>query len=205
MSIFSTIFFSWATSSNTENMLFSQGWWIISETWKVYCLTASPNLCNMYLCKRIALVKLRISLVHTLVFSSQKVTILLDLEEPWQQHAWWVAALIYGIDLPKVLFGSWWRHANYKKLPKISVAILLLTSCKYCSAVCVFMLFHLLVSFGCTTSVIYVRSSDQRSFVVSIFWVLLPSSFISISESILFHLQRRKLQPFSYWRENDMI
>ena len=64
--------------------------------------------------------------------------------------------------------------------------------------VCVFMLFHLLVSSGCTTSVIYVRSSDQRSFVVSIFWVLLPSSFISISESILFHLQRRKLQPFSY-------
>ena len=71
--------------------------------------------------------------------------------------------------------------------------------------VCVFMVFHLLVPSGCTTSVIYVRSSDQRSFVVSIFWVLLPSSFISISESILFHLQRRKLQPTAYWRENDMI
>ena len=28
-----------------------------------------------------------------------------------------------------------------------------------------------------------------------VFWGLLPSSFISISESILFHLQRRKLQP----------
>ena len=76
----------------------------------------------------------------------------------------------------------------------------------YCAlCVCVFMLFHLLVSSGCTASVIYVRSSDQRSFVVSIFWVLLPSSFISISESILFHLQRRKLQPSAYWRENDMI
>ena len=74
-----------------------------------------------------------------------------------------------------------------------------------CVCVCVFMLFHLLVSSGCTTSVIYVRSSDQRSFVVSIFWVLLPSSFISISESILFHLQRRKLQPTAYWRENNMI
>ena len=74
-----------------------------------------------------------------------------------------------------------------------------------CVCVCVFMLFHLLVSSGCTTSVIYVRSSDQRSFVVSIFWALLPTSFISISGSILFHLQRRKLQPFSYWRENDMI
>ena len=51
------------------------------------------------------------------------------------------------------------------------------------------MLFHLLVSSGCTTSVIYVRSSDQRSFVVSVFWVLLPSFFISVSESMLFDLQ----------------
>ena len=73
------------------------------------------------------------------------------------------------------------------------------------ACVLVFMLFHLLVSYGCTTSVIYMRSSDQWSFVVSIFWVFLPSSFISISESILFHLQRRKLQPTAYWRENDMI
>ena len=70
---------------------------------------------------------------------------------------------------------------------------------------CVFTLFHLLVSSGCTISVIHVRSPDQRSFVVSIFWVLLRSSFISISESILFHPQRRKLQPTAYWRENDMI
>ena len=34
---------------------------------------------------------------------------------------------------------------------------------------------------------------------------LLPSSFISIFESIIFHLQRRKLQPTAYWRENDML
>ena len=34
--------------------------------------------------------------------------------------------------------------------------------------VCVFILFHLLVSSDCTTSETYVRSSDQRSFVVSI-------------------------------------
>ena len=34
--------------------------------------------------------------------------------------------------------------------------------------VCEFILFHLLVSSGCTTSLTYVRSSDQRSFVVSI-------------------------------------
>ena len=34
---------------------------------------------------------------------------------------------------------------------------------------------------------------------------LLQSSFISVSESIIFHLQRRKLQPTAYWRENNMI
>ena len=39
----------------------------------------------------------------------------------------------------------------------------------YSVCVCVFMLFHLLVFYGCTTSVIYVRSSDQRSYVVNIF------------------------------------
>ena len=38
----------------------------------------------------------------------------------------------------------------------------------YVVCVCVFILFHLLVSFGCTTSLTYVRSSDQQSFVVSI-------------------------------------
>ena len=36
-------------------------------------------------------------------------------------------------------------------------------------------------------------------------WVLLPSSFISISESIIFHLQRRNSSPPKNWRENDMI
>ena len=47
-----------------------------------------------------------------------------------------------------------------------------------------------------------VRINDLLLWVL---WELLPSSFISISESILFHLQRRKLQPSAYWRENDMI
>ena len=45
-----------------------------------------------------------------------------------------------------------------------------------CVCVCVFILLHLLVSSGCTTSVTYVRSSDQRSFVVSISWVLSANS-----------------------------
>ena len=37
--------------------------------------------------------------------------------------------------------------------------------------VCVFIPFHLLVSSGCMKSLTYVRSSDQRSFVVSISWL----------------------------------
>ena len=37
-----------------------------------------------------------------------------------------------------------------------------------CVCVCVITFFHLLVSSGCTTSLTYVRWSDQRSFVVSI-------------------------------------
>ena len=37
-----------------------------------------------------------------------------------------------------------------------------------CMCVFVFILFHLLVSSGCTTSMTYLRCSDQRSFVVSI-------------------------------------
>ena len=36
-------------------------------------------------------------------------------------------------------------------------------------------------------------------------WVLLPSSFISISESIIFHFQRRNSSPPKNWRENDII
>ena len=31
------------------------------------------------------------------------------------------------------------------------------------------------------------------------------SSIIAIYENVIFHLQRRKLQPLYYWRENDMI
>ena len=53
-----------------------------------------------------------------------------------------------------------------------------------CVCVCVFILFHLLVSSGCTTSVIYVRSSDLRPFVESIFrgFCRVPSSlFLNLS------------------------
>ena len=51
------------------------------------------------------------------------------------------------------------------------------------------MLFLLLLSSGGTTSVTYVRSSDQRSFVESI-----SRSFCQVSSSLFLNLQRRKLQ-----------
>ena len=42
-----------------------------------------------------------------------------------------------------------------------------------------------------------------------VLWILvdcvMPSSIIAVSENVIFHLQRWKLQPFSYWRENDII
>ena len=34
---------------------------------------------------------------------------------------------------------------------------------------------------------------------------LLPSSFVSVSENVIFHPQRWKRQPAQNWRENDMI
>ena len=42
-----------------------------------------------------------------------------------------------------------------------------------------------------------------------VLWILvgchMPSPIISVSENVLFHLQRRILQACSYWRENDMM
>ena len=51
-----------------------------------------------------------------------------------------------------------------------SVRLIYLATCTTddCVCVCVFILFHLLVSSDCKTSVTYLRCSDQRSFVVSI-------------------------------------
>ena len=62
--------------------------------------------------------------------------------------------------------------------------------------VCVFILFHLLVSSGYTTSVTYVRSSDQWSFVVSI-----SRGFYQVPSSLFLNLSYFKLQPTAYWRE----
>ena len=42
-----------------------------------------------------------------------------------------------------------------------------------------------------------------------VLWILvdcvMPSSIIAVSENVIFHFQRRKLQPLYYWRENDMM
>ena len=74
---------------------------------------------------------------------------------------------------------------------------------KYRLSVCVFILFHLLASSGCTTSVTYVRGRINDILLWVFGWVLLPSPTISVSEPILFHLRRRKLQPAADWRDNE--
>ena len=42
-----------------------------------------------------------------------------------------------------------------------------------------------------------------------VLWTLvgcfLPSSIISVSENVMYHLQKQKFQPTAYWRENDMM
>ena len=73
-----------------------------------------------------------------------------------------------------------------------------------CVCVCVFILLHLLVSSGCTTSLTYVRSSDQRSFVVSI--LLASAKFLHLYFWIyLISPPKTKTPATAYWRENDMI
>ena len=64
--------------------------------------------------------------------------------------------------------------------------------------VCVFILFHLLVSSGCTTSETYVRRSDQRSFVVSISWCCcqVPSS-LSLNLSYFTSKDENSSQPLT--------
>ena len=42
-----------------------------------------------------------------------------------------------------------------------------------------------------------------------VLWILVgcfvPSSIISVSDNVIFHLQRRKLPPKVYWRQNERI
>ena len=78
-------------------------------------------------------------------------------------------------------------------------------SCSLCVCVCVYILplWRFLPTARCLRHVWEVRINDL---VLWIFlWAFLPSPFISISESIIFHLQRRNFSQPKNWRENDMI
>ena len=67
-----------------------------------------------------------------------------------------------------------------------------------CVCVCVFKLFYLLVSSGCMTSVTYVRSSDQRSFVE-----IISRGFCQVPSSLFLNLSYfTSKDENSNWREN---
>ena len=57
----------------------------------------------------------------------------------------------------------------------------------------------------CKMSKTYLRVRIDDLVLRILVGCVMPSSIISISENVIFHLQRRKLQPNPYWRENDMI
>ena len=82
----------------------------------------------------------------------------------------------------------------------ITNAPLCLCACVY---VCVFILFHLLVSSGYTMSVTYMRCFVQQSFVVSIIrgFCQVPSSLF-LNLSYLTSKTKTKTPADSYWREN---
>ena len=111
-------------------------------------------------------------------------------------------------------FGSWmaidyytthtlktWSVQQYRKL-NFTYSV----NCVQCRqgtlsvfSVCFFILFHLLTSSICKTSVTYLRCTDQRSCVFSVAWcfcqVLNLSYFTSKDET----------PASTNWRENDMI
>ena len=55
--------------------------------------------------------------------------------------------------------------------------------------------FTVKASSDCKMSETYLRGTDQRTCVVNISQGASVKFFISISENVIFHLQRRKLQP----------
>ena len=76
-----------------------------------------------------------------------------------------------------------------------------------CVCMCVFIFFQLVVSSGCTTSVTYVRGSDQRSFAVSISWVL-SAKFLHLNFRI-YHISPPKTKTSAHnlleRKENDIM
>ena len=100
-----------------------------------------------------------------------------------------------------------WQGFEYKSVKFLSYRYVILFSCVcVCVRVCVFILFHC-KGFFCLQRCLWhtwgVRISDLVLWVL--FWVLLPSSFISISKNVIFHLQKRNYSTLANWRENDMI
>ena len=74
-----------------------------------------------------------------------------------------------------------------------------------CVCVCVFIIFDLLASSYCKTSVTHMRCSDQRSFVLSMTRGFCQLSSSSTSESIIFHFQRRNSCQPKNWREKRYL
>ena len=57
----------------------------------------------------------------------------------------------------------------------------------------------------CKMSKKYLRVQINDLVLLILVDCVMPSSIIAVSENVTFHLQRRKPQPLSYWRENDDI
>ena len=111
------------------------------------------------------------------------------------------------------LFHPHFENNGFTSLIILQVCVWCVCVCVcVCVSVCVFLYSSTVkASSNCKMSKTNLRGSDQRSCVVNIYvfmWVLLPSSFISISENVIIHLQRQKLQtrkPVTYWREKHTI
>ena len=90
----------------------------------------------------------------------------------------WVSlcVLLYSVNNPYNFF-----QPTTLKIIDLAVYVWYVLCVCVCACVRVFILFHLLVSSGCKTSVTYVRSSCQRSFVVNITrgFCQVPSSLFS--------------------------
>ena len=118
-------------------------------------------------------------------------------------------------DISTPLFRLLWKFANNSKghVPAVLIVMLFFKVLKYFSGgkissflcvyvcacarvcVCVYILppWRLLPIAMCPRHTWEVWINDLLLWIF--IWVLLPSSFISVSENVIFHLQRRKLQP----------
>ena len=130
-------------------------------------------------------------------------------------------------DISTPLFRLLWKFANNSKgyVPAVLIVMLFFKVLKYFSGgkissflcvcvcvcacarvcVCVYILppWRLLPIAMCPRHTWEVWINDLLLWIF--IWVLLPSSFISVSENVIFHLQRRNSSSPTNWRENDMI